>query len=47
MGFGTINENGAHGIITPKIDTEGNIDSWPAGFFDQAESDLGMLAGWE
>jgi len=45
--FSGVDENGAHGIITPRIDTEGNIDYWPTGFFDQAESDLGVLAGWE
>jgi len=28
------------------IDSKGNIDNWPDGFFDQSEKDLAALAGW-
>ena len=28
-------------VITPTINANGNIDHWPAGFFDQFEKDLG------
>lgn len=34
-------------VISPQIDTNGNLSEWPAGFFDQAERDLAVLAGWE
>lgn len=27
-------------VLTPKIDADGRIDSWPEGFFDQIEKDL-------
>jgi predicted ATPase len=36
----------AHGVITPTLDREGRIGEWPAGFFDQAETDLARLSGW-
>ena len=36
-----------HGVSTPAIDREGRLNSWPDGFFDQSEQDLGRLAGWE
>lgn len=35
-----------HGVLSPRIDEMGALDSWPSGFFDQAEGDLARLAGW-
>jgi predicted ATPase len=29
------------------VDKNGNLDHWPAGFFDQSEKDLANLAGWD
>jgi predicted ATPase len=34
-----------HGVQKLNIDDSGEIDHWPPGFFDQAESDLGRLLG--
>jgi predicted ATPase len=36
-----------HGVISPTVDSEGRIYEWPAGFFDQSERDVSLLAGWE
>lgn len=33
-------------VENPVIDSEGNIDSWPAGFFDQFDKDMNYFAGW-
>lgn len=33
-------------VITPLIDQQGNLDTWPPDFFDQYEKDLGALIGW-
>lgn len=33
-------------VISPVIDANGNIDVWPAGFFDQFDKDLSHFAGW-
>ena len=44
--FGGVNESGAHGVTSLQMDSEGNIDAWPKGFFDQAERDLGELTSW-
>ena len=33
-------------VISPVIDTQGNLDIWPPDFFDQYEKDLGSLIGW-
>lgn len=33
-------------VITPLMDPHGNIDAWPAGFFDQFDKDTSYLAGW-
>lgn len=33
-------------VISPVIDQQGNLDTWPADFFDQYEKDLGTLIGW-
>lgn len=35
-----------HGVTTPQVDRHGRINSWPAGFFDQSDNDVGKLAGW-
>lgn len=34
-------------VITPLIDQEGNLDSWPQGFFDQLDADTSSLVGWD
>jgi len=33
-------------VISPVIDQQGNLDTWPPDFFDQYEKDLGSLIGW-
>jgi predicted ATPase len=33
-------------VMSPQMDAKGNLSEWPAGFFDQAETDLSILAGW-
>jgi len=33
-------------VITPQLDSSGNIDVWPNGFFDQFDKDLNYFAGW-
>ena len=33
-------------VTTLSVDRSGGIESWPEGFFDQAERDLATLAGW-
>ncbi len=33
-------------VISPTIDRDGNIDIWPAGFFDQFDKDMNYFAGW-
>jgi predicted ATPase len=33
-------------VTSPKIDEAGNLSEWPPGFFDQAEQDMIVLAGW-
>lgn len=33
-------------IITPRINSEGDIDHWPEGFFDQIDKDMEFLSGW-
>jgi predicted ATPase len=34
-------------VVSPAIDTQGNLSEWPDGFFDQSDKDLARLAGWE
>ena len=34
-------------VISPTIDKNGALDSWPDGFFDQSEKDAARLMGWE
>ncbi len=33
-------------VISPAIDSEGNLDAWPDGFFDQFDKDMNHFAGW-
>ncbi len=33
-------------VQSPIIDSNGNIDSWPRGFFDQFDVDMDYFAGW-
>ena len=33
-------------VQSPILDVNGNIDSWPAGFFDQFDKDMNFFAGW-
>ncbi len=33
-------------VISPIMDSKGNLNEWPDGFFDQSEKDLSLLAGW-
>ena len=33
-------------VESPILDVDGNIDSWPPGFFDQFDRDMNYFAGW-
>jgi predicted ATPase len=33
-------------VISPRMDVNGSLSEWPSGFFDQAEHDMSVLAGW-
>jgi predicted ATPase len=33
-------------VVSPQMDASGNIDHWPAGFFDQFDQDSSFFAGW-
>jgi predicted ATPase len=33
-------------VISPQLDSSGNIDTWPEGFFDQFDKDANHFAGW-
>lgn len=33
-------------VFNPVLDSEGNIDTWPEGFFDQFDKDMNFFAGW-
>ena len=33
-------------VISPQLDHNGNIDTWPDGFFDQFDKDSNDFAGW-
>ena len=33
-------------VQSPVLDSEGNVDSWPDGFFDQFDKDMNYFAGW-
>ena len=34
-------------VVSPTLDSLGNIDTWPDGFFDQFDKDMNYFAGWE
>jgi len=34
-------------VVSPAMDRNGTIDSWPSGFFDQFDEDLNYFAGWD
>ena len=34
-------------VHSPVLDSEGNIDTWPDGFFDQFDKDMNYFAGWD
>ena len=38
--------SGGPQVQSPAIDSDGNIDRWPAGFFDQFDNDMNYFAGW-
>ncbi len=38
--------NGEPQVESPTLDDNGNIDSWPDGFFDQFDRDMNYFAGW-
>jgi predicted ATPase len=33
-------------VVSPMLDSAGNIDVWPEGFFDQFDKDMNHFAGW-
>lgn len=37
---------GSPQVVSPQIDSLGNIDVWPEGFFDQFDKDMNYFAGW-
>ena len=42
-------EGGLYNVVqvqSPRLDANGNIDSWPEGFFDQFDKDMNYFAGW-
>lgn len=34
-------------VVSPILDSTGNIDVWPDGFFDQFDKDINHFAGWD
>ncbi len=34
-------------VVSPMLDPAGNVDVWPAGFFDQFDKDMNHFAGWD
>lgn len=34
-------------VVSPALDSAGNIDMWPDGFFDQFDKDMNHFAGWD
>lgn len=33
-------------VVSPQINTHGDLDHWPDGFFDQFDKDMNYFAGW-
>ena len=42
----TDDDESAAQVRSPVLDRDGNIDSWPDGFFDQFDKDMNHFAGW-
>jgi len=40
------NDESGSQVESPMIDSEGNLNSWPEGFFDQIDKDMNFFAGW-
>ena len=38
--------DGVAQVESPTLHANGNIDSWPDGFFDQFDKDMNYFAGW-
>ena len=38
--------DGAAQVQTPILDRDGNVDTWPEGFFDQFDKDMDYFADW-
>ena len=38
--------DGGPQVESPSLDADGNIDTWPEGFFDQFDKDMNYFAGW-
>ena len=39
--------DGAAQVQSPVLDRDGNLDTWPEGFFDQFDRDMNYFAGWD
>ena len=39
--------DGAAQVQSPVLDRDGNLDTWPEGFFDQFDRDMSYFAGWD
>lgn len=39
-------QKGIAQVQSPVMDSDGNIDTWPEGFFDQFDKDMNYFAGW-
>lgn len=44
--FFTPRSGDAPQVLSPTLDSSGNIDVWPEGFFDQFDKDMDYFAGW-
>ena len=38
--------DGASQVESPRLDSQGRVDAWPVGFFDQFDKDMNYFAGW-
>ncbi|MCY4304827.1 MAG: DUF3696 domain-containing protein [Aestuariivita sp.] len=45
-GRDTVNDVERPQVQSPAINSDGSIDSWPIGFFDQFDNDMSYFAGW-
>lgn len=39
-------KSGLDHVVSPQLDANGSIDSWPEDFFDQYDKDMNYFAGW-